>query len=78
MKIVPINSAQGSCKSSKKTDTSITAPEQVRALAKQHGLHVEFWLPQGIDETEPDLLKRYAKEIEALKQRFGYKHADVC
>lgn len=61
-------------------NTVLTERETVTAFLASHGIEHERWAPNqpvGADAPPEALLATYAREIEALKARGGYRTADV-
>ncbi|CAN0449006.1 unnamed protein product [Laminaria digitata] len=67
------------------SDTVLTDPEQIKQFVGQYGLDYEFWnIDKLADDNEQSgeseqerVLRVFAEEIAALKERGGYQSADV-
>ncbi|GDX97286.1 acireductone dioxygenase [Planctomycetia bacterium] len=61
-------------------DRRITAPAEIAAFLRDHGIHYERWpLEDRVDPAAPAeaILAAYAPEIDELKRRGGFVTADV-
>lgn len=58
-------------------EKEITDNKEAKTFLEKYGLYAEFWKPENIDKSVSDPLVRYENQIDTLKQKFGYKHADV-
>ena len=68
------------------SDTVLTDAEQIKSFVNNYGIDYEFWNIDKLDadggvrdgETEQErVLRVFSDEINALKERGGYKSADV-
>jgi 1,2-dihydroxy-3-keto-5-methylthiopentene dioxygenase len=60
--------------------TVIDEPREVAAFLGRHGIEYERWAPdRPVDTaaTSDEILHAYREDVEALKQRGGYRTADV-
>ncbi len=56
---------------------TITDNMEMKSFVEKYGLYADFWTPESADMNIPDPLIRYKSQIEKLKEKFGYKSADV-
>jgi 1,2-dihydroxy-3-keto-5-methylthiopentene dioxygenase len=60
--------------------TSLSEPAAVASFLARYGIDYERWVPDqplGADATADEVLAAYAREVDALKARGGYRTADV-
>jgi 1,2-dihydroxy-3-keto-5-methylthiopentene dioxygenase len=61
-------------------DVTLREPDAVTAFLGRHAIDYEQWAPDqplAADASADDVLRAYAQEVDALKQRGGYATADV-
>jgi 1,2-dihydroxy-3-keto-5-methylthiopentene dioxygenase len=56
---------------------TITDNLEAKSFIEKYGLYADFWQPESADMSITDPLIRYKNQIQKLKEKFGYKSADV-